>query len=1017
MRPDRVPKWQAAWTIERDAALSAALQEVPPGSEGRWTRISKKVGLPAKACQNRSRVLMSSKGESKSERTTTGLFQSTNERPGLAPGMVGRSGFQDNTHTMMNSWPRSRQQTTSAQPEVRLSVEASTTAGGFRHVANGVFFQGADGGGVQRPTLGKAGVGSSHTSFTPSAGGVSLGRQVPGQLGDDGGVRGVVKEGRPSVMLSSTPAVSAATSYATSSAANPFAATSSYATSSAASPFATKPFAATSSAATSSYATSSAANPFATKRFAANPFAATSSSAASSAAATASAAKRASASAAKSSTTATCSTAFPDAGAAPSSDKGMDVSGGQSESTTRSTTRATTTATPMNAKAGKKESGTKIRGRALALASPYLVSSEGYDRWKKMMKEERGVLMALRADGWLVDCTTFQPVDAAARLQRPMGVDKHDKNGGDAHSEAYPPWAYSLCIVLSIQSEDGEFFSNATWKSALTDWVRSGGVLMFSAGEGRGLTRLLTDCFQRTWEFEGYFFRRLEHQFVEGSLPWLGRDCDFIAKAPRSYSVKAFMLSKVPPQQRVYSPKPSEPDRDSRRGGKGQQRKSEPGGSYRSGKESLMNDAGRKADEVDLAMCPAATCQFGRGIVAYFGDVEVGSKTVGLIVSLARSTCSRSSDVATSATPSSNGQSRNALVVCCNVCGMGDGTVSKLHVCGGCRRVRYCGKECQKTDWQMGHKNLCNKAVAEEYHKEQQQRQQQEQEQQQQRKGRGKKGVSSGKVKYADDWIDESQDESAANCCGFTESDLEELLGQGVKPWDPMAMAVLGALSMGCRPPWEEEEEDYSDDDDEYGPSFVGVSFFGFSGSMDSDEDEDSESGEEGEERDEEEEGEERDEEEGKKREEGEEGKKREDGEEGVSVCGKESDKRNTKKECDDKGDKQKNGKNEKGWEERRKEKKGREDEETGGRRDGQKGTRKEDAEKSKKGDGFYEGLPLFNSYYTYGRAHGFTNDEIDDLVCQGVSPWSPEARRVVDMLRYDPYDDDYDYHDDDNGW
>ncbi|GBG91246.1 hypothetical protein CBR_g52132 [Chara braunii] len=179
-------------------------------------------------------------------------------------------------------------------------------------------------------------------------------------------------------------------------AAKPFAAMSSAAmsssaTSSAGSPFATKPFAttpfaATSSAAMSSYGTSSAANPFATK-----PFAAMSSAAASSAAVTASAAKRASA--AKSSTTATSSTAFPDAGAAPSSGKRKDVSGGQSESTTRAT------ATSMNAKAGKKKSGTKIRRRALALASQYLVSSEGYDLWKKMMTEERGVVMALHAYG------------------------------------------------------------------------------------------------------------------------------------------------------------------------------------------------------------------------------------------------------------------------------------------------------------------------------------------------------------------------------------------------------------------------------------------------------------------------------------------------------------------------------------------------------------------------------------------------------------------------------------------
>lgn len=42
----------------------------------------------------------------------------------------------------------------------------------------------------------------------------------------------------------------------------------------------------------------------------------------------------------------------------------------------------------------------------------------------------------------------------------------------------------------------------------------------------------------------------------------------------------------------------------------------------------------------------------------------------------------------------------------CNFCGTGDGFLMK---CSGCKKVSYCSKEHQKSDWKL-HKLLCERA-------------------------------------------------------------------------------------------------------------------------------------------------------------------------------------------------------------------------------------------------------------------------------------------------------------------
>jgi hypothetical protein len=41
----------------------------------------------------------------------------------------------------------------------------------------------------------------------------------------------------------------------------------------------------------------------------------------------------------------------------------------------------------------------------------------------------------------------------------------------------------------------------------------------------------------------------------------------------------------------------------------------------------------------------------------------------------------------------------------CNACGE---TLRPLSSCAGCKKVRYCGKKCQKDDWKE-HKEDCKK--------------------------------------------------------------------------------------------------------------------------------------------------------------------------------------------------------------------------------------------------------------------------------------------------------------------
>mmetsp|Transcript_28990 Transcript_28990/g.27773 ORF Transcript_28990/g.27773 Transcript_28990/m.27773 type:complete len:262 (-) Transcript_28990:97-882(-) len=108
----------------------------------------------------------------------------------------------------------------------------------------------------------------------------------------------------------------------------------------------------------------------------------------------------------------------------------------------------------------------------------------------------------------------------------------------------------------------------------------------------------------------------------------------------------------------------------------------------------------------------------------------------------------------------------------CNVCNV----VSKTR-CGGCSAVFYCGRECQKSDWKA-HKSDCKmfKKKKETY--------------------------------FAPPEKEEENVEGYIN--GFSPDECQELMCQGVKPWDDDADAVMSVLRGG-----DDDYYDYGDDDDD----------------------------------------------------------------------------------------------------------------------------------------------------------------------------------------------------------
>jgi hypothetical protein len=90
-------------------------------------------------------------------------------------------------------------------------------------------------------------------------------------------------------------------------------------------------------------------------------------------------------------------------------------------------------------------------------------------------------------------------------------------------------------------------------------------------------------------------------------------------------------------------------------------------------------------------------------------SAEVAAKAEALRAALYRSSESASAGSAAGGSTQSSTDANPAAVVCA-VCRRkpGDpGVPATLKLCGGCKNARYCSTECQRKDWKLGHKGMC----------------------------------------------------------------------------------------------------------------------------------------------------------------------------------------------------------------------------------------------------------------------------------------------------------------------
>jgi hypothetical protein len=99
----------------------------------------------------------------------------------------------------------------------------------------------------------------------------------------------------------------------------------------------------------------------------------------------------------------------------------------------------------------------------------------------------------------------------------------------------------------------------------------------------------------------------------------------------------------------------------------------------------------------EVAAKAEALCQLAAGAKHQTGSGGAGGSTSGQATG---------AGTAASETPTPS----NPALVECAVCRHkpGDpGVPATLKLCGGCQRIRYCSAECQRKDWKLGHKAVC----------------------------------------------------------------------------------------------------------------------------------------------------------------------------------------------------------------------------------------------------------------------------------------------------------------------
>jgi hypothetical protein len=93
-------------------------------------------------------------------------------------------------------------------------------------------------------------------------------------------------------------------------------------------------------------------------------------------------------------------------------------------------------------------------------------------------------------------------------------------------------------------------------------------------------------------------------------------------------------------------------------------------------------------------------------------SAEVAAKAAALHAALHKSSEAASVGNVAAGGGTQSSTAANPALVECGVCRRkpGDpGVPATLKLCGGCQVTRYCSAECQRKDWKMGHKGLCER--------------------------------------------------------------------------------------------------------------------------------------------------------------------------------------------------------------------------------------------------------------------------------------------------------------------
>lgn len=145
-------------------------------------------------------------------------------------------------------------------------------------------------------------------------------------------------------------------------------------------------------------------------------------------------------------------------------------------------------------------------------------------------------------------------------------------------------------------------------KDFIQTWVRRGGTLILNGGKNE----MWEPWFGLGWHYKGDFYRRTIHIYNSHfeTIPHIGKEL-FNFFGTNEYNVKACMLDGVDASHGVYYPKPGA-----------------------TAISVLGNMPGFGGTPIDSKKCPLAIAPYGRGRVAFIGDVNAEASTMKWIYTI-----------------------------------------------------------------------------------------------------------------------------------------------------------------------------------------------------------------------------------------------------------------------------------------------------------------------------------------------------------------------------------------------